>query len=198
MSHDSQDSRTSKNSSRRAADDLPEDVLPQEVVAKLRALAATDVPVPAPIDQAILEDARSVLAASAKVRRKSTWRRWAAGIVTAGSLAALVVASFLPQWRPTEFPSSEVAQRAATPAEADRFEARPSADSGFATGGGMAVSASVAIAEDINGDGTVDILDAFALAQQIEQNQPVDGDVNQDGLIDDQDIRLVALAAVRL
>ncbi len=53
---------------------------------------------------------------------------------------------------------------------------------------------------DIDGNGKVDILDAFALARHIEGKQPADRtwDFNGDGLIDRRDVDTVALAAVRL
>jgi hypothetical protein len=53
--------------------------------------------------------------------------------------------------------------------------------------------------EDINGDGAVDILDAFALAKSIEASQPnAKFDQNNDGKLDETDVRAVASAAVRL
>jgi hypothetical protein len=53
--------------------------------------------------------------------------------------------------------------------------------------------------EDFNGDGQVDILDAFALAKQLEAGG-VDKtfDQNGDGKTDDADVRAIASAAVRL
>jgi hypothetical protein len=57
-----------------------------------------------------------------------------------------------------------------------------------------------AINEDIDGSGRVDILDAFALARQIEnkgEKNPA-WDINGDGAINQKDVDSVALAAVRL
>lgn len=53
---------------------------------------------------------------------------------------------------------------------------------------------------DIDGNGRVDILDAFTLARHIEAWQPTEAmwDFNSDGLIDRRDVDTVALAAVRL
>ncbi len=55
-------------------------------------------------------------------------------------------------------------------------------------------------ATDIDGNGRVDILDAFTLARHIEARQPTEAmwDFNSDGLIDRRDVDAVALAAVRL
>ena len=53
--------------------------------------------------------------------------------------------------------------------------------------------------EDINGDGHVDILDAFALAKSIESGKGNGTfDQNGDGKIDDGDVQAVASVAVRL
>jgi hypothetical protein len=52
---------------------------------------------------------------------------------------------------------------------------------------------------DINRDGQVDILDAFALAKSIESGQSGQAhDQNDDGKLDDADVRAIASAAVRL
>ena len=53
---------------------------------------------------------------------------------------------------------------------------------------------------DIDGNGRVDILDAFQLARRIEARGPVDvqWDLNGDGRVDKDDVNLVASAAVRL
>lgn len=56
----------------------------------------------------------------------------------------------------------------------------------------------LAIAEDINGDGTVDILDAFALHRAIAGNGSRLVDVNGDGAVDRVDVDRIALRAVRL
>ena len=53
--------------------------------------------------------------------------------------------------------------------------------------------------EDINRDGQVDILDAMALAKSLENSAATPTlDQNNDGKIDEADIRAVALAAVRI
>lgn len=55
-------------------------------------------------------------------------------------------------------------------------------------------------AVDIDRNGRVDILDAFKLAKQIESAGPAETewDINGDGLINRDDVDVVALAAVRL
>ena len=53
---------------------------------------------------------------------------------------------------------------------------------------------------DLDGNGRVDILDAFQLAKQIESHGLADSkwDINGDGRIDREDVDAVAFAAVRL
>ena len=54
--------------------------------------------------------------------------------------------------------------------------------------------------EDLNHDGRVDILDAFALARQLKSG-PVLGpgrDINGDGIVDERDVETIAAQAVRL
>ena len=53
---------------------------------------------------------------------------------------------------------------------------------------------------DLDGDGVVDILDAYRLARRLESGEPLDGshDLNGDGRVDRNDVRYLALEAVRL
>lgn len=54
--------------------------------------------------------------------------------------------------------------------------------------------------QDINHDGRVDILDAFALARQLKQAKISDLrlDLNGDGVVDEGDMRIIAADAVKL
>ncbi len=56
------------------------------------------------------------------------------------------------------------------------------------------------VREDINRDGRVDILDAFALARKIKAGSVTPGwlDVNGDGVVDERDVTAVAAHAVQL
>jgi hypothetical protein len=55
------------------------------------------------------------------------------------------------------------------------------------------------IPEDVNGDGHVDILDAFQLARELGSGQPpISRDFDQDGLVDQADVEFVARRAVKL
>jgi len=54
--------------------------------------------------------------------------------------------------------------------------------------------------EDVNRDGQIDILDAFALARQVKQGNSLDKrlDLNGDGVIDEKDVATIAGHAVKL
>jgi len=54
--------------------------------------------------------------------------------------------------------------------------------------------------EDVNQDGRVDILDAFALARQVKSSAATGArlDVNGDGVVDDRDVGIIAKQAVKL
>ena len=52
---------------------------------------------------------------------------------------------------------------------------------------------------DIDGNGAVEIFDAFALARKIEQGAAAkQADINHDGVIDSKDVAIIAQQAVRL
>jgi hypothetical protein len=54
--------------------------------------------------------------------------------------------------------------------------------------------------EDLNGDGVVDMLDAFALARELQQAPASHPqlDLNEDGVVDERDVHALALRAVSL
>jgi hypothetical protein len=63
----------------------------------------------------------------------------------------------------------------------------------------MASMTAPVVAGDLDRSGQVTILDAFALARQIESGaSPASGDINSDGLIDHADVDALAMLAVRL
>lgn len=78
---------------------------------------------------------------------------------------------------------------------------------GVAAGAGLAAAAAVAmllwagpVGEDIDRNGRVDILDAFALARKVEAKSPAEPgwDVNRDGAVDTGDVDAIAMKAVAL
>ena len=56
------------------------------------------------------------------------------------------------------------------------------------------------VREDLNHDGRVDILDAFALARTLKSGDSLDRrlDINGDGVVDERDVATIAAQAVRL
>jgi hypothetical protein len=62
----------------------------------------------------------------------------------------------------------------------------------------LAAGKSVEAREDVNGDGRVDILDAFALARKVDAHSDLvaEWDLNGDGIVDGKDVDVVAAAAV--
>ena len=58
----------------------------------------------------------------------------------------------------------------------------------------------LASSEDINRDGKLDILDAFFMARKVAGNEPMTSqwDFNHDGIVDNKDVDVVALAAVKI
>lgn len=61
-------------------------------------------------------------------------------------------------------------------------------------------STAPALAADLDGDGEVNVLDAFALARSLESGgrMLIAWDVNQDGVVDEGDVRAIAAQAVRI
>ena len=58
----------------------------------------------------------------------------------------------------------------------------------------------VASSEDVNRDGKLDILDAYFMARKAAANEPMskEWDFNHDGNVDNKDVDIVALAAVKI
>ncbi len=144
---------------------------PQGLRDALARLFASEAAVPPEADAAILAEARRHFARMHRPRRVVRWI--AAG---AAAAAAAVFAVHLATF--TRERSRKPAAPAAPRAKASRTVAR----------------------EDIDGDGRVDILDAFALARRLEAGgRPrSEWDVNHDGQVDDADVQRVARAAVEL
>ncbi|MEJ2704950.1 MAG: dockerin type I domain-containing protein [Sedimentisphaerales bacterium] len=125
-------------------------------------------PVPPEVDRAVSDKIRRHLVIQQPVEDKRRRFRWAA-LWKVAAAAAVVIFAF----------SLDLTERPKSTTE------RP----------GRAAQAA-----DIDLNGRVDILDAFRLAQQIKNADQVKStwDMNGDGLVDDSDVDMVALAAVRL
>ena len=163
----------------------PEEQLPHEVVAALRDRYGPENRVPESLDNVILTDAAEHLRTiSPPTPIQPTKRRkmWIAA--STGSLAAAMLLFVM--WpdgvQQPPMPSEQVvASRAADVSEAD-------ADS------------FVLDSKDIDQNGSVDILDAFALARTVQTNESdlSRWDQNGDGQTDQDDINLIAMTAVTL
>ncbi len=133
-------------------------------------------PIPSAIDRAVAEAARRHLT---RPHRRLWWLKWT---VPASAAAAIALACLWWAFQSTT--------PTATPVAYSRLAERPARLEGQAE----------ASQKDIDGNGKVDILDAFTLARHIDAKEPVDKtwDFNGDGLIDRRDVDTVAMAAVRL
>ncbi len=109
------------------------------------------------------------------IARKTAMRRvWQRRMLLAGPLAAAAGLA-LAVWM---WPGMHSAQRSGPIAQSERV---------------------VGPAGDVNGDGTVDMRDALALAQRIQRGgTATSDDQNSDGVIDSADVDAVAMVAVRL
>ena len=148
----------------------PEPVLPPRLREDLAALVARPVAVPPEVDAAMRVAARRHFARRRRVRRLVAW----AGAAAAVALVALTLRLATTTHKPPTAP--RMASKPAAPAP--RQVAR----------------------EDIDRDGRIDILDAFALARHLKaQDTPLGAwDLNGDGEVDAADVKVVAQAAVSL
>jgi len=162
----------------------------------LNTLFKPHLSVPPEVDRAVLDQAHRHLTRSCKPRRPF---RWAASIAAA---AAVIIFAFL--FNIAREPTAETARETAQDtARKHTFRtARKPAPA--------LVSSVIAEAQvDIDLNGRVDILDAFKLARHVESTstdrtktnlslQKQGWDINGDGLVNRNDVDLVASAAVRL
>ncbi|MCF7958327.1 MAG: hypothetical protein K9M57_07765 [Phycisphaerae bacterium] len=143
----------------------------QEFTDDLSALFSPSGQVPGEVDRAILDRA------SAKLSRRSPMRvfwRVAAGV----AVAAVVMVGVM-VWHG---------------GQGDVVEKSPGSNE-------LAFKARKNLArEDVDQNGHVDILDAFALARRVKQADIMDEkwDVNGDGVVDGADVDVVAMVAVKL
>jgi hypothetical protein len=152
--------------------------------------------VPPEVDRAVLDQAHRHLIRRYRPRRRF---RWAASIAAA---AAVVIFAFI--LNIARVPTTETAREAAQDTARQRasYTARKPVSA--------LVNSVIAEAQvDIDQNGRVDILDAFKLARHIESEstgraetslslRKQGWDINGDGLVNRNDVDLVASAAVRL
>ena len=157
------------------SDEFGED-LPDAVKSALRNRFGSVPEVPSNIDQSILADARrhfeqhgpAALRLTQR-RRVSAWQWTAIG----STVAAACVLFFALK--------SDQSQQANTFAAASR-----------------GVAADAQLTSDVDFNGRVDILDAFAMARQIRSGREKSYDINHDGRFDVTDVDIVAREAVKL
>ncbi len=154
---------------------------PQRLADDLSALFGPATGIPPETDQAILAMARQHLS---RPPRQLHLLRWAA--VAAAAAAVLLVALTASLFQRETPPS---APKAPSEAAAPSLAARPAP-----------VVPRPPLEGDLNGDGVVDILDAFRLAKQIELAKALkpEWDFNHDGVVDRKDAEAIAQSAVRL
>ena len=150
--------------------------LPESVSAELKNRYGHLPAVPAEIDKAILADARRhfeqhgpATQRPARRRRVSVWQ-WTA-IASAVGAACVMLFTLRPQ--------------------------HPAQNISVATGS-QASSSQDDLRSDVDLNGRVDILDAFAMARQFRDGSKEPRDFNHDGRFDELDIDLVAREAVKL
>jgi len=158
------------------ADKLPEEELPESVRNVLRQASEVPFEVPQEKDAAILAAAGAVLAANRTVERPGRRRQFAAAL---SSVTAALLVLMLANW--SESPESTVnPTTSAAQFVVSKSELAP-------------------LREDIDANGTVNILDAYVLARRLQIGEFEEHwDFNEDGAMDEHDIQHVPAEAVML
>jgi len=186
---------------------------PRELIDALADLHKERIFVPPSVDESIMAEARKRLNARQGVSERGcvgdqpqqrrqrpniiAWSGW--GVAIAACVVLMLSLTVRNPQRSEQEPTlSETADMVATEEMAEEGSAAPAAAEGMIA---TTPAAKAAFArEDVNRDNTVDILDAFALARQIEGAQvvPAAYDFNNDGAIDRADVDWVARVSVKL
>jgi len=158
---------------------------PPKLLAALRQLPKEPIFVPRTIDEALLKAARQHL--SPPEKKSFRWLRLLPWSVATAGLAAVVLLAY-PHAK--DFLGSERSSRSVRHElqNADQADVQPQDQ------------APAYAREDLNHDGSVDILDALILAKRL-QNTPSPNqnlDLNGDGVIDHRDVEVIASHAVSL
>lgn len=175
-----------------------DDSLPVEVVAALKTRYGPSGRMPGPVpesrDHHILADARRHLAATVptlvNVRRSHrVARRWT--VLAAGTvLTLLLLIAVLPR------DARQPTRLAGTAAD----HTRAAAGRRLAVNELKLAEQAEGLAFDVDGNGRVNILDAFLVARRLESGTAPEAgqDVDQDGRLTQSDVDLIAMNAVRL
>ena len=153
-------------------DHMPDDGLPEAYRTELKNRYGPIPSVPRETDNAILADARQHLTTHRpSVGRQNGWSSWRwVAIGTTVAAAAVMCVVWLPG---DQSQSGSVATDASSMREND-------------------------VNSDVDQNGRIDILDAFAMARQIRSGGERIRDINSDGRFDELDVDLVARRAVML
>jgi hypothetical protein len=161
----------------------------------LRQLPKERVFVPPTVDEALMKAARQHL--SQREKRGVGWFRllqWS--VATAGVAAAVFLAFPHAKERPSRSGHQGAGRSTISRStKSDQGESEPGESGVQWQSYGVAD-----VREDLNGDGKVDILDAFTLAKKLQVAPASDTrfDVNGDGVIDRRDVETIAADAVSL
>ncbi len=167
---------------------------PEALISDLKRLYQDDLRIPEAVDRAILDSLHEAPAPIPWRSAKRIW--WTTGITAAAAGLTLIVwlqGQPTPQAPPPpntadQLASGDMRQRSA-------FQALD-APSMLAESDAMVAS----VKEDVDGDGQVNILDAFLVARAVESGESLDPawDMTGDGSVSMTDVDLIANAAVSL
>ncbi len=159
--------------------------VPARLAGALAKLPQRRIAVPPRVDEAVLAEARRHLRHLGEPRQPKTAESFWPGVVRP---VGEWLDRNLPRWRPAA-PWAALAAVLVAAALVAHIILQPGSP-------GLGQIAQ----EDLNGDGRVDVLDAFALARQVNQGADRDQrrDLNGDGVVDQRDVELIARHAVSL
>jgi len=163
---------------------------PPRLAAALRQLPKKPIFVPPTVDEALMKAARQHLGPAE--RKRLGWFRLLPWSVATAGLAAVVLLALPHAKEKLRGPGRSTISRStkSVPGESEQ------GDSGMQPQShGPAY-----VREDLNGDGKIDILDAFLLAKKLRGVPFSDPnlDLNGDGVIDHRDVETIAARAVSL
>lgn len=193
MNNEHEPKQSGSNPSDKVGDKEDEVRLPEVVVDRLKNIDHHAGSVPDAVRASIRQDAADVLRKSRTqpVRRQSglSRRAWAgiSGGILASALMVFVMINHQPPLQDTMTITSNQ-QASQQPTSQNAFSATQIVRSG----------------QDIDGDGQLDILDAFALAKSLEAKDTTDPfqlarmDQNGDGIVDEEDVSRLAMSVVML
>lgn len=174
-----------------------EERLPRKAVAAIQKSNHRDLAVPDTVRAAIFHDAADVLkrsknsvAKSKSVFNRRSWMGISGGVLASALLVAVLV------------PNGPLAVNAPEQAGVEMADVGADSLPSVMRSEGMLVGDPSG--KDIDGNGQVNILDAFLLARSIENHQPADPfeiarlDQNGDGVVNSDDVNSIAMSVVML